>query len=152
MSVLQCNWDGYAMGRNNWRLFQDLSTHKMVFLPHGLDQTFGPRVTTPSGSIKAPMQGLVARAVCGTAEGQRAYRARLSGLYAEVFHVEAVLKRIDELAAMIRPVIAQSKPLAAERHDEAVRRLKERIVFRDASLKQQLRDWDLLPDSPDKSP
>jgi len=152
MSVLQCNWDGYAMGRNNWRLFQDLSTHKMVFMPHGLDQTFGPRVTTPAGSIKAPMQGRVARAVLETAEGQRAYLERLSQLYSEVFHVDAVLKRVDELAAIIRPAIAQGRPRAAERHDQAVRRLKERIIFRDQSLKQQLRDLGLLPDTQDKRP
>ena len=121
-------------------------------LNNGLDQTFGPEITTPAGLIKPRMEGVVARAVLGNAEGQRAYLERLSQLYAGVFHVEAILKRVDELAAIIRPAIAQGKAHAAERHNEAVRRLKERIVYRDESLKQQLRDLGLLSDSPDKSP
>ena len=41
VEVMVLHWDGYALNKNNWRLFHDLDSGKMVFIPHGLDQTFG---------------------------------------------------------------------------------------------------------------
>ena len=138
MDVIQCDWDGYAMNRNNWRIFHDLEAGKMVFFPHGLDQMFGVERTSPECPILPPMQGLVARQVIGTPEGRRRYLERMSQLYTNVFHVEALLKRVDDLAAVIRPVIAESNLQAARSHDQQVQRLKQRIARRDASLRQQL--------------
>jgi spore coat protein H len=138
MDVIQCDWDGYAMNRNNWRVFHDLSQNKMVFIPHGLDQMFGVDRTSPDCSILPRMEGMVARMVLGNAEGRRRYLERLSQLYADVFHAEALLHRVDELAAVIRPVIAVADPQAARYHEQAVRGLKSRIARRDESLKQQL--------------
>ena len=34
------DWDGYVMNRNNYRVYHDLDTGKMVFFPHGMDQMF----------------------------------------------------------------------------------------------------------------
>lgn len=138
MEVLMCHWDGYAMNRNNWRLFHDLDSNKMVFMPHGLDQMFGAMRSSPNSSIFPPLQGLVARAVMSTAEGRRRYLDRLSQLTTNVFKVDAVLHRVDELAARIRPVIAESSPDAAARHDTNVERLKGRISQRAESLRSQL--------------
>jgi spore coat protein H len=138
MDVMQCDWDGYPMNRNNWRVFHDLETNKMVFFPHGLDQMFGVERTTPDCPILPHMQGMVAAAVLGTVEGRRRYLQRMSQLYTNVFHREAILKRVDQLAAVIRPVIAESNPSAARRHDQEVQWLKTRIAQRDESLKRQL--------------
>jgi spore coat protein CotH len=138
MDVIQVDWDGYAMNRNNWRLFHDLGANKMVFFPHGLDQMFGVQRASPDCPILPHMQGMVARAVIGTPEGRRRYLEKISQLYTNVFHVDALLKRVDEVAAAIRPVIAESDPEAGRRHDEEVRWLKERIRQRDTSLKRQL--------------
>jgi CotH kinase protein len=115
MDVMECDWDGYAMNHNNWRLFHDMEANKMVFLPHGLDQMFGVERTNPECPILPHMQGRVARAVLGTPEGKRKYLERMSELYTNVWHVEAILKRVDQLAAVIR-----------------------RISQRDESLRQQL--------------
>jgi spore coat protein H len=138
MDVMQCDWDGYAMSRNNWRLFHDLGSNRMVFFPHGLDQMFGVERTTPDCPVLPRMQGLVAQAVVGTPEGRRRYLARMSQLYTNVFQVEAILSRVDELAAVIRPVIAASNPQQAREHDQQVRWLKQRIAQRGESLKRQL--------------
>jgi hypothetical protein len=125
------------MNRNNWRIFHDLGSNKMVFMPHGLDQMFGVDRTTPECSILPPMQGMVARAVLGTAEGRRRYLERMSQLYTSVFHVGAILRRVDELSAVIHPVIAASDSQAARRQEQAVQGLKSRITRRDESLRQQ---------------
>lgn len=148
MDVIQCDWDGYAMNRNNWRIFHDLDANKMVFIPHGLDQMFGVQRTTPNLPILPPMQGMVARAVVATREGRRRYLERVSQLYTNVLHVEAILKRVDELASVIRPVIAESNPQAARHHDQEVQWLRQRITRRDESLKNQLMNQLMIVTSP----
>ena len=41
IEVMVWHWDGYGLNKNNWRIFHDADADKMVFIPHGLDQTFG---------------------------------------------------------------------------------------------------------------
>src|SRR5215471_15930433 len=81
---------------------------------------------------------MVALAVLDTAEGRRRYYERFAELYTNVFHLEAILRRVDEIAALIQPVIAESNPQAARSHELAVLRLKKRITDRDRSLSLQL--------------
>src|SRR5260221_7900552 len=138
MDVMMCDWDGYAMNHNNWRLFHDQESNKMVFFPHGLDQMFGVERTSPECPILPRMQGRVARAVLSTTEGKRRYFERMSQLYTNVWHVEAILKRVHQLAAVIRPVIADHGGSSARYHDSEVENLKERITQRDQSLQRQL--------------
>jgi hypothetical protein len=139
IDIMECDWDGYPMNRNNWRLFHDLGSNKMVFLPHGLDQMFGVERTTPECPIIPYLHGMVARAVIDTTEGKRRYLARMTELYTNVFRVDAILRRVDELTAVIRPVIAESGNQDARNHDQSVQWLKERIKMRDESLRRQLR-------------
>jgi spore coat protein H len=63
MEILTVHWDGYGMNRNNYRVFHDLDSNKMVFLPHGLDQMFGQWRSRPESPITPMMKGVVARAV-----------------------------------------------------------------------------------------
>ncbi|MEY2411325.1 MAG: spore coat protein, partial [Verrucomicrobiota bacterium] len=55
LDILMWNWDGYAMGKNNYRMFHDLDAGRLVFLPHGVDQMFwkanGPIMTGRSGLV-----------------------------------------------------------------------------------------------------
>ena len=138
MDVMQCDWDGYAMAHNNWRIFHDRAANRMVFFPHGLDQMFGVEKTTPDCPILPHMEGLVARAVVQTPEGRRRYLERMAQLYTNVFHVEAILERVDELAAVLRPALAEYSSQAARRHDDQVQWFKRRIRERDESLSRQL--------------
>jgi spore coat protein CotH len=138
MDVIECDWDGYAMNHNNWRIFHDLDSNKMVFMPHGLDQMFGVQRSTPDCPILPHMQGMVAKAVIGTQEGRRRYMERVAQLYTNVFHADALVKRVDELAAVINPAIAEYSPNAARRHEVEVENLKRRIMMRDESLSRQL--------------
>lgn len=138
MDIMECDWDGYAMNHNNWRLFHDQDANKMVFMPHGLDQMFGVERTSPQCPIVPPMRGLVAQAVIAVPEGRHRYLERMCHLYTNVWHVDAILKRVDQLNAVIRPAIAESSSSAARYHDSEVENLKERIRERDESLREQL--------------
>ncbi len=99
MSTLMWNWDGYPMSRNNYRVYHDPTTGKLVFIPHGLDQMFWE----PNGSIFPPLQGLVANAVMNTPQGQQLYLERLTQLHRDVLQVRPLQKRLDELVTLIKP-------------------------------------------------
>ena len=94
LEVMMMHWDGYAMNKNNYRIFHDAERDKMVFMPHGLDQMFGVmRMTDPNSSIMPHMEGLVARAVIQTPEGRRRYMQAMAQLMTNVFNVEVLTNR-----------------------------------------------------------
>jgi len=138
MDVMLCDWDGYAMNHNNWRLFHDQAANKMVFFPHGLDQMFGVERSTPECLILPRMSGKVARAVISNPEGKHLYLERMCELYTNVWNEQAILKRVDQLAAVMRPALAESSSSLARYHDGEVENLKDRISQRDQSLRRQL--------------
>ncbi|MBI2948091.1 MAG: CotH kinase family protein, partial [Verrucomicrobia bacterium] len=118
LQTITWNWDGYAMARNNYRIYHDPATGKMIFIPHGLDQMFWE----PAGPIYPRMRGLVAAAVMRAPQGQELYRRRLAWVHARAFNVSAMTKRLNELAALIEPhfpgapgAVAKLRRLIAER-------------------------------------
>jgi spore coat protein CotH len=145
MEVMLCHWDGYCMNQNNYRVFHDLGSNKIVFIAHGLDQMFGTGTmllggekSTANCPIFPPWQGAVARAVMSTPEGGRLYVSRLEQLYANHFHVDPLLKRVDELASVVQSAMAESEPQSARNYQQQVDALKAHIQQRDKSLARQL--------------
>jgi spore coat protein CotH len=59
MEIMIAHWDGYALNVNNYRLYQNPSSDKMVFIPHGTDQVFQNTGMSP----RPQMRGMVAQAV-----------------------------------------------------------------------------------------
>jgi hypothetical protein len=135
LEVMQCHWDGYALNHNNYRVYHDPDSNKIVFMPHGLDQMFGVERSSASDRIFPHMQGLVAQAVISTPEGHRRYVERMSQLLTNVFQAPAIIARVEELAAVIRPAFDANQ---TRWHDQQVNWLKARIRQRANSLQQQL--------------
>jgi spore coat protein H len=140
MDIILCNWDGYALNRNNYRLYHDLDTDRMVFMPHGMDQMFAypPGRYSPEDSIQPMMKGLVARAVMSTPEGGRRYLARMDVLRTNLFIEEKLIGRVQEMAQHIHPTLAAYNPTVAQWHEAAVANLCDRIQRRIRSVTQQL--------------
>jgi spore coat protein H len=138
MEVIVCHWDGYALNHNNWRIFHDLDSNKMVFIPHGIDQSFGVGQHRELNSITPPMSGLVAKAMLSTREGRKRYSERVGQLYTNVFRVDRVVSRIDEIEAGIRPALAAWNPSAARNQAHQAEWLKQRVVRRAEDLRNQL--------------
>src|SRR6185436_904569 len=88
----------------------------MVFMPHGLDQMFWK----PEGSILPPMQGLVAKAALQIPELRSRYFNRMKELRGTVFNVGVMTNRVREIAAKIRPLIAEADPKELDHHDRSV--------------------------------
>jgi hypothetical protein len=127
VTTMTWNWDGYPMARNNYRIYHDPQTDKMVFIPHGLDQMFWE----PQGTIYPRLNGLVAAAVMRTPEGRRRYRARLAVLQTNVFRVADLKSRLSDLTALIRPYWPEAGAQAGA--------LQLRIAARARSIAEQLR-------------
>lgn len=139
MEIMTCHWDGYGMNKNNYRVFNDNSTGRMVFMPHGLDQMFGVGRSNPTSSIEPDMKGLVARAVVSTTDGYDALIQRIDALRSSVFRHEEITNRIAEISARIRPTLAAYAPDLAVEHDYHAADFQERVVARARSITEQLR-------------
>ncbi len=135
MELMTYHWDGYALKRNNYRVFHDLSTGKMVFFPHGMDQMF----SNPNEPFMHQMDGLVANSIVTTEEGRRRYRERVATLFETTFKVDVLTNRINELQQHIRPVLAAINPERARNHDGAVENLRNQIIARARYLDRTLR-------------
>ena len=134
MEVLVWDWDGYVMNRNNYRVYHDPASDKMVFIPHGMDQMFWDA----NGSIRPGFNGLVARALIQTPEGNRLYRQRLEELLRTVYRLEVLTNLVDQLHARNRRSVAEQGARAARAYENAVAEVRDRIVQRWMGVKNQL--------------
>jgi spore coat protein CotH len=105
MEVILWHWDGYCMNVNNYRLYGDPGSGKMVFIPHGMDVLF----EEPEGPVVPKWQGLVAQGVMSTPEGKRAYQDKLRALIEKVFRLEDIEARIAVLEKRLQPALSDSE-------------------------------------------
>jgi len=131
LELMVCHFDGYARSINNYWLYHDPGSEKFVFLPYGMDQMFWD----PEGSLFPDLQGLVARAVLGTAEGRKDYRVRCKRLFS-LF--PPLTNRIEELNLKLRPEMAKDGTNALARFDHAVQELRDRVNKRISHLHRHL--------------
>ena len=131
MEVMTWHWDGYTMKKNNYRVYHDPETDKLIFFAHGMDQMFWE----PEGRIiPVNPDGLVAQAILDSTTGRRRYRECVGNLLTNVLRVDVLTNRMNEVQARIRPLLAASSPDAARNHDGAVNSLRDAIVKRAASI------------------
>ena len=133
MQVLTANWDGYAMYKNNYRIYHDPTSDRLFFMPHGMDQMFA-RPTMPMVPV---WQGLVANAFLETAEGQALYHQQVALLYTNTYHTEKLVSRVDELAARVRPLLVAGHDVPPEEHEMLVDLLRRQVVQRGNFIGQQ---------------
>jgi hypothetical protein len=139
MEIMLAHWDGYTMNKNNFRVFHDKSSDRLLFLPHGMDQMFGVFRSTPATTITPHMKGLVARSMVEVPEARRRYLERMSQLLTNVFKVPALTNRVQHLAAQLGPALADN-PATLVNFSFGVERLVNRMAQRAASVAQQLQE------------
>jgi spore coat protein H len=132
--VFAWHHNGYTMGADNYRIYADPATNRMVFIPHGYEQLFGK----PNGPLTPEWKGLVMKAIIETPEGKVKYRERMSKLLATAFKPEAITARISQLASVIKPA-AGSGSTQAQTFDAALTQLRERVTQRAAFLSEELK-------------
>ena len=133
LEVMLCHRDGYCLARNNFRVYQDLDTGKMVFFPHGMDQLFG--------SADLPwiphMAGLVAKAVMETPEGKERYSHEFRRLFETLFKQDRLSHRVDHIIEPLRSTLDASEFSAIKAQAALV---SDRITRRRSWLERQLNE------------
>jgi spore coat protein CotH len=103
LETMTWHWDGYTMKKNNYRVYHDPTTDKMIFIPHGMDQMFW---YPNRGMMPAPIEGIVAHGLLTTAEGRRRYRIRFTSILTNIFTTERLTSHLDELEGRLRTALA----------------------------------------------
>jgi hypothetical protein len=138
LDMLVWNGDGYALHANNYRIFHDRSQERLVFLPHGMDQT-AYLIDAP---VLAGGDGIVATAVLSLPECRRQVLDHIREFRRTFFQPEAISRRAQELTASLAAVMARETnapdAMTPDAHALACRELVQRLTERVASIDQQL--------------
>jgi hypothetical protein len=131
LEVMLCHRDGYCLARNNFRVYENVDTGKMVFLPQGMDQLFG----VPELPWMPHMAGLVARGVLETPQGKQGYTDVSKELLDRLLQLSQLTNRVHQLVTALRPVVAESE---FENIENSAHELTGRIIKRRQFLEVQL--------------
>jgi hypothetical protein len=146
MEAILCHSDSYSMNRNNYRVYHDPATDRMVFMPHGMDRVLGTHRSSLDLAIVPPMLGMVARAVISTPEGRRRYVGRAGVLFTNLFQPDRLRSRVREMSAKLSggildlPSVFRLDRILAPRRDQGVEELCARIAVRAQNLAGQFAD------------
>jgi spore coat protein H len=105
LEIILCHRDGYCLARNNFRVYENGETKKILFFPAGMDQLLG----SPELPAQPQMSGLVARALLATEEGRSLYRRTFSEMYSQVINSKYITNNIDVVLARIHPVLTSAE-------------------------------------------
>ena len=138
LEVITWHWDGYAMKRNNYRIYHEPTRGKLYFIAHGMDQMFGD----PNGPIQPGFEGMVARAVVQTGVGKQRYRECFAQLMRTHFKPDRFAERIDDLENRVRPVLTEVDANAGKEYPQHLKNLRHLIRVRAEEISKQMkRDW-----------
>ncbi|MCX6904277.1 MAG: CotH kinase family protein [Verrucomicrobia bacterium] len=101
LEVMLCHWDGYTFARHNYRVYHDLDTDRMVFIPHDLDQL----MQDSNVPIVPDGNGWVSKTMVRTPETRDRYRERFRAIFTNYFVVSALTNRINQRVAQVLPVL-----------------------------------------------
>ncbi len=126
--VLQSSYDGLLSNGQNFYLYVHPRTDTIGIIPWDLDHSWGeiPMVGTMKDREEASIFHAWAgemrlwERLMGNAEFQRIYRAEIERQLQTVFIPERLSRRLDELAAAIRPAVQQESPERLERFEKAL--------------------------------
>lgn len=131
MEILIGHRDGYALARNNYRIYRDPAADRLVFLPAGMDQLFGRTKTT----LWPRPSGLVASVVVESSAGRQSLHQRMQALLATTLVEARLTNRVRNVAARLVPQLgrAEGRALLREADD-----LCERILTRLKTIEEEL--------------
>jgi len=124
--------DGYAMNRNNFRIYHDPYYDRFVFITHGLDWGFG----NTGLPLTPPLNSLLVRSVLETPEGRTRYRERVGQLFTNAFKVTVLTNRLNDVAAKLKT--AARNPAESKEWENQAAAMRDRIVQRARNIAERL--------------
>lgn len=90
--------DGYVTGRNNYRIYDNPESGRMVFIPHGMDTAF-----VNGGALRPPDRGsIVVQAVLTVPGMFKDYRRACTNVVLNVWRLESLTNRIETALTKLR--------------------------------------------------
>ena len=132
--VLMSAWDGYYNDANNYRIYHDTKSARMVMMPHGMDNMW----QVDDARWRPELHTLLGKAILQTSQGQNLYRERFWTLFDGPFRAELLLVRVDQISQRLRPAIAKDGNEAVKQFDKEVATVRRRITARMDYLAQEL--------------
>jgi spore coat protein H len=132
--AMTAHWDGYCGNRNNYRIYHNLVTDRLVFIAHGMDQMF-QRADYP---LIDNNKALVCQALLATSRDRQRYFERVADLRKKWLTPEKLIGEVDRLAVRIAPLMQELGPNYVQQHKQQTQGLKDRILQRLANIDQQL--------------
>jgi hypothetical protein len=132
VEIFTSHTDGYAMNRNNYRLYHDPATEQFMFLAHGIDWAFA----NTGVAIKPPTGSIVTRAILQTPAGRRQFQERRAQLFTNIFHVEAMTSHVAQVVAHLKA--AARNPNEARDFENYGQEMRNRIVARAGHIAAEL--------------
>lgn len=133
VEVMLCDWDGYTFARHNYRVYHDVDTDRIVFLPHDKDQIMGD----PNVPIVPGVNGIVAQAVLNTPEARVLYRQRIEEVFTNHFQLALLTNRLSQVVNSVAVGLKAYNPNLALDFVNNANSLKDRIINRSRSLARQ---------------
>ena len=140
------HWDGYAGDRNNYHFYRE-PEGKFVFIPWGVDDTFHLKDDpNPFDNISDPPPSVLALSAIpnrlyNIPEWRGKYAARLKEILDAAWDEDALLARVDEMAAIVQEY---ALPEAREGASKDTERVRKFILKRKGEILA-----DLTPEPPD---
>lgn len=139
--VLLSSYDGFLNNGQNFYVWLSPDTRRFQFIPWDLDHGWGDFTIVGSpedlahASIWHPWknQHRLLERMMAVPDFQARYRKALEDMLATVFVPEHLHRRIDELAAALRPEVAEESTRRAVRFEEAVTETKLGAASRNGS-------------------
>ncbi len=130
MESLISHWDGYAGNTNNFFVYDDPGSGKIVFMPWGIDGTF-------HGAELPMTTGVLARRLYDLPETRAKYVAAIRRLLDDVWHETELVADIDAWHALIRPALGSEELTSV---DERITELKQIINSHRSEVLNRLAD------------
>jgi spore coat protein CotH len=134
MEMITASIDGYAFKKNNYRMYHHPKTDRLVFMPHGLDATFG------SAGFQPPQDSVLVKALWELPEFQKQYRAKLAEFSASVWKVTLLNSRLNSTAAKL--IAAAPDRATAQQIDEEAKKLRYQIAQQQQLLTTEIKRWE----------
>jgi hypothetical protein len=140
--------DGYTGNVNNYRLYHDPGSGKLVLFPHGLDRTFGH----PDVAVLLRRRGILSNALLDIPQLQCDYRSRIAALVEVLNSTGSVYRVISKVACnltnsactrsertILHADISEFVANFSERYESVKTRLRQGVLFpirfQDAALR-----------------
>jgi hypothetical protein len=141
MNMMIWDWDGYALNRNNYRIYFLPGSNKAIFIPHGMDQMFWDG----NGALVRDFTGIAAEAFIRTPQGNRLYRERIVQLFTNAFQLEWMTNTIGVLYARNHAAVAERGEGDVNELDNGVSVVMDRVINRWRGVQRQIKGWQAAP-------